>query len=102
MSEPREEHLRDWLSFAEEVGVTPFYRRRTAPQGSPLPGRKTSLPVIEDPTPAAPMVSMASETPPIAFLFGETPGRVEGDTLEKIQADIGDCHRHGDCDVCDG
>ena len=93
MSEPREEHLRDWLSFAEELGLTPFYRRRAAPQGSPLPARKVSLPVNEDPTPAAPMVSMAHETPQTASLFGEAPGHVEGDTLEKIRADIGDCRR---------
>ncbi|MFB3153730.1 MAG: hypothetical protein ACE10I_04590, partial [Candidatus Acidiferrales bacterium] len=73
MSKPREEHLRDWLSFAEELGLTPIYRRRAAPQGSPPPARKISLPVNEDPTPAAPMVSMAHETPQTASLFGEAP-----------------------------
>lgn len=81
------ERLRAWLEFYDELGLGPFVRRATAPPpaGQPEPPRTTVTP-----PPPAPAVSLRS---PTLSLFGETPARVEGDTLERIRADIGDCRR---------
>ncbi|MBI4466330.1 MAG: uracil-DNA glycosylase [Acidobacteria bacterium] len=78
--------LRAWLDFYEELGLTPLYRR------PPRPGREKPTPVLE-PTPAAVFPPVAASLPPTLSLFGEAAGRIEGDTLDRIRAEIGDCQR---------
>ncbi len=91
----RERQLQGWLNFYEELGLTPFYRRREARQREAPPAqlRTSSAPPPRPAEPAAPPPSVAPPPPPTLSLFGEAPGRVEDDTLEKIQADLGDCQR---------
>ncbi|MFQ5662930.1 MAG: uracil-DNA glycosylase [Terriglobia bacterium] len=92
-SESRRQRLRAWLDFYEELGLTPFYRRRQRPAPK-LAAGEAAQPVAapaEPPTMPSPApVAIAS---PTLSLFGETPGRMEDDTLERIRADIGDCQR---------
>lgn len=96
--EERQRQLRAWLNFYEELGLTPFYRR--------LPSERPQTDTVAEIRPSEPAPSPASEParvetvpavqappPPTLSLFGETPGQVEGDTLERIRADLGDCQR---------
>lgn len=90
------QRLRNWLDFYEELGLTPLYRR----QGTRAPESGTPGPA---PSPAPPLAAPAQPkvSPPVAVvalaptlsLFGEAPGRVEDDTLDRIQANLGDCQR---------
>jgi DNA polymerase len=83
------EKLRARLEFYEELGLTPFYRR-TARPAAPAPAA-----AVASHAPAA-MAAAPLLAPPAAAplsLFGEAPGRVEGDTLERVRADLGDCQR---------
>ncbi|MFQ5926402.1 MAG: uracil-DNA glycosylase [Terriglobia bacterium] len=88
--------LRARLAYYEELGLTPFYRvRRDAaalPAQQPAVGPQTPAEGVSVALP--PAAAATRESAPMALsLFGEAPGRIVGDTLEKIQADIGDCRR---------
>ncbi len=99
MNEGLLRRLRAWLEFYQELGLGPFYRTRSPrPAEFPAPasfpeatarpdGRGSPRPVevISSPSVAA--------APRALSLFGEAPGRIVDDTLEKILADIGDCRR---------
>ncbi len=98
--------IENWLAYAEELGLTPFYRdratieapnpeavvakaaenpepmRRSAPSRSPFPS--TPIPAA---TPAAFFPVTVGPT-----LF-EAAERKENDTLEIIRADLGECTR---------
>jgi len=93
-----------WLRYGEELGVAPFFRDRAATMPAQAEA-KQSTPSIEmaaarpksaparpappaTPAPALPIVVAASE--PSLF---EVIERVEGDSLERIREDIGDCTR---------
>jgi len=93
-----------WLCYGEELGVAPFFRDRAATMPAQAEA-KQSAPSIEmaaarpksaparpappaTPAPALPIVVAASE--PSLF---EVVERVEGDSLERIREDIGDCTR---------
>ncbi|HUO34186.1 MAG TPA: uracil-DNA glycosylase [Candidatus Acidoferrum sp.] len=106
-----------WLQFGEELGLGPFYRDRSRAAQDPeardgaaesaapeLPARigfpassaaasfsKPAPPSTPDPAPSRTSVgfSPAASSP---NLF-EAAERVEGDTLEQIRTDIGDCTR---------
>ena len=68
------ETLRRRLEFYQDLGIRTLYKR--PPKNKPAP--EVSLPVFE----------------PEAAESGELPGVAgEGDTLEKIREDIGDCRR---------
>jgi len=85
--------LRARLDFYEELGLTPFYRRRDARPAAPPMEMKSEAPrAAEEPPPTAASLVAAPPAPTLS-LFGEAPGRLEGDTLERIRADIGDCQR---------
>ena len=92
--------LRAWLEFYEELGLTPLVRRQPRPPASepaespaevPAPVTARVLPsrvqLAAPPTTPAPLPAATLS------LFGETPGRVEGETLEAIRTDLGDCQR---------
>ena len=85
------EKLRARLEFYEELGLTPFYRRAVArPAAAAAPAASAPAPVPAA-TAAAPLTAPPAASP--LSLFGEAPGRVEGDTLARVRADLGDCQR---------
>ncbi len=96
-----------WLRFGEELGIAPYFRDRSTlaaapaaasanvsealperqapamkPQSKPMPPPAASAPAVVAPRPAAPGPS----------LF-EVIDRVEGDSLERIREDMGECTR---------
>lgn len=91
----RERQLQAWLEFYQELGLTPLYRRRGTPEPSRerLQAPATGSPPPEPARAAVSPLSAPPTSPPTLSLFGEAPGRVEDDTLEKIQADMGECQR---------
>ncbi|MFQ5817103.1 MAG: uracil-DNA glycosylase [Terriglobia bacterium] len=96
MDEELQARVRAWLAYYEELGLAPFYRVRRG--ASVLPSQEPALapqmPAAAAAAAAPPAAAAAREQAPMALsLFGEAPGRIPGDTLEKIQADIGDCRR---------
>lgn len=94
--------LRAWISFYDELGLTPFFRRapvaRTRPEVGSHRGVKVAAPAPER-APAVAGIFPRSEGSKTASLFEEPLGRVAEDSLERIQADIGpDCRR---CKLCE-
>jgi uracil-DNA glycosylase len=102
--------IENWLTYAEELGLTPFYRDRAIqaqsnPQAAiaikaaaeipePMPKPKqSSAPIAAAPIPK-PAPSAATFFPVAAgpTLF-EAADRIEGDTLEIIRTDLGECTR---------
>jgi uracil-DNA glycosylase family 4 len=93
-----------WLRYGEELGIAPYFRDRAArmttasaaAQAAPslemAPARPRSAPA----RPAPPAVPVHA-TPSVAAAPGpslfEVTERIEGDTLERIREDIGDCTR---------
>ena len=91
--------LEAWLRYSEDLGLTSFYRDRSpSPAGStgvqpmqPVAAAQENILKRELPARSEPFVA---PTPVAAApsLF-EVIERVEGDTLERIRADMGDCTR---------
>jgi uracil-DNA glycosylase len=98
-----------WLRYGESLGLGPYYRDRasehsaSAPAAGEIPVRAEAAPAAvavttrvrvpvfasaQKPAPASPFVPVAAG----ASLF-EATERIEGDTLEKIREDLGDCTR---------
>ncbi len=106
MNENVRTRLEDWLTYADELGLTPFYRDRsttepqtptaaTAPAAeNPEPMRKPAQSRPPFPTTPTPAPNLAALLPiasgPTLF---EAADRIENDTLEKIRADLGECTR---------
>ena len=100
LPETLEEKIRKRLMFYEDVGIELFYRDRVAPDTAseteenilPKPAQKqlSAKPVVETRAAAKPDVLPAS--PGVLF---EAINKIDGDTLLKIHADIGD-----DCTRC--
>jgi uracil-DNA glycosylase len=105
MNDATRTNIENWLTYADELGLTPFYRDRptTEPQTpkvasaaenpEPMPKPLQSRPQIPAPTskPApSPAALFPIATGPTLF---EAAGRIENDTLEKIRADLGECTR---------
>jgi uracil-DNA glycosylase len=93
-----------WLRYGDELGVAPYFRDRTtgapAQSGAMEPAQTIEMAVARSkPAPMRPappatpaIVLPIVATPPEPSLF-EVFERVEGDTLERIREDIGDCTR---------
>jgi uracil-DNA glycosylase len=95
-----------WLEYADDLGLGPYFRDRAtqetadvAPVATPLnaPSSSTAArpsPVMSRPAPPAIAPPKAPIIPLVAApsLF-EVAERVEGDTLEKIREDLGECTR---------
>ncbi|MFZ3201245.1 MAG: uracil-DNA glycosylase [Candidatus Acidiferrales bacterium] len=98
-----------WLRYGESLGMGPYYRDRASERSASAPAdgeisvraeaapptaasaARIRVPVFgsaQKPAPAAPFVPVAAG--PSLF---EAAERIEGDTLEKIREDIGDCTR---------
>ncbi|MGH9712546.1 MAG: uracil-DNA glycosylase [Candidatus Acidiferrales bacterium] len=93
-----------WLRYGEDLGVAPYFRDR-ATQMSKECASAQSVPSIEMRA-VRPKSALARPAPPAVPavtipLIAAAPGpslfdiveRVEGDTLERIREDIGDCTR---------
>jgi DNA polymerase len=88
------EKLETWLSYYDDLGLRSLYRDRPAAG----PSRAESQPIApaapppswRAPAPAARMPVLPVMQAPSLF---EAVERVEGDTLERIREDIGDCTR---------
>ncbi len=95
MNEETRAQIEAWLHYFEDLGLRSFYRDRApavapAPQNSPLPKSETAAESqrvggFSTPLPILPVLRAPS-------LF-DAAERVEGDTLGRIQEDIGDCTR---------
>ena len=87
------DELRERLEFYRDLGIDTIYRRTTpgpSPEAIDMKRTATPAPVAPAATrPSSIQVALPSETGAIS-LPGIAP---EDDTLEKIRADIGDCHR---------
>jgi uracil-DNA glycosylase len=109
MNAESRERIKDWLHYFDDLGISSFYLDRL---GAPSASAHTqpsnpSTPIVsvtrKPPRPAFPQPSAAASAPPPlpvvkgASLF-ESIERVEGDTLERIREDIGDCKR---CKLCE-
>src|SRR5271155_2576312 len=106
MNDPTRTNIENWLTYAEELGLAPFYRDREIQEQSnppaaiaieaaaeipgPMPKPKQSSALIA----AAPIKPAATFFPTAAgpTLF-ETADRIQGDTLEIIRTDLGECTR---------
>jgi uracil-DNA glycosylase family 4 len=80
------ETLRQYLEFYQDLGIKTLYRQRAS---SPAVPDTAPMPKIEKPTPVI-------VEPPKLELPTLAP---EGDTMQRIREDIGDCHR---CRLCEG
>jgi uracil-DNA glycosylase family 4 len=115
MDEQALARLEAWLNYYDDLGMGGFFRSREVPGAgqSPAvagaPGAGTSPPVAAKPRAVAAAASPRRAASPLArpsasapaeplpvlsrpSLF-ETAERIEGDTLERIRADLGDCTR---------
>ena len=94
MTDSPRDQLRNWLEFYQELGLAPFVRRPAPPPpaATPEPPARASSaaphPQMEKPAAPAPILAA-----PMPSLFGEAPGRVEGETLPQIRTDLGECTR---------
>jgi uracil-DNA glycosylase family 4 len=93
-----------WLRYGEELGVAPYFRDRASPgpapceAAAPMPSCELSAAGQKSaPMRPAPPETPASTLPIVVAAPGlslfEAVERVEGDSLERIREDIGDCTR---------
>jgi len=102
MKQETRDRLEAWLRYYGDLGFRFFYRERgpgaaTSAGASPLPDLTAETPRTQrQPVPsaaAAPLPRLpALPVLSVPSLF-DAVERVEGDTLERIRADIGDCTR---------
>jgi uracil-DNA glycosylase len=97
-----------WLRYGDELGISPYFRDRASAQTT-QPATEEPAPAIEmaaakpksGPSRSAPAAAPAAVPAPAIPLIHVAPGpslfdaseRIEGDTLERIREDIGDCTR---------
>src|ERR1700693_3621804 len=104
MDSAAREPLKAWLTYFEEIGLSPFYIDRAAlelpPAERPRAPESASQVGVRDASPKPPSVPAPFAAPLVAApsLF-DSVDHVEGDSLEKIRSFIGDCQR---CKLCRG
>ena len=112
---PAKEKLEAWLRYYEDLGIRSFYRDRCSPAGKfPAPEPAAQEQALPAAVPAAQAAAPAARAPAQPLVPGtgakvqgivhgpslfEAAERVEGDTLERVCSDLGDCtrcklHRH--------
>ncbi len=102
------DQLKAWLTYFEDIGLSPFYADRAAlaPVGQTflsVPTSSSSQASPAAPVSAAPLTPVLSSPAPSSAPLLAAPSlfdsvdRVEGDSLEAIRAFIGDCRR---CKLC--
>jgi uracil-DNA glycosylase len=104
--------IENWLTYANELGLAPFYRDRAIKEQSNPPAAISTEPAAENPEPmpkptqSRPPIPTAAATPnpapnktaaffptPTGPSLFESVDRIEGDTLEIIRTDLGECTR---------
>lgn len=112
MDSARRVRVEAWLQYADDLGLGPYYRDRVhqqIPTQEPAAHKTTVQIPAARPTMAASSARFApppapktiqKSGPPAPFLpiatgpsLFEATERIEGDTLERIREDIGDCTR---------
>ncbi len=97
MNRETREKLEAWLGYYDDLGIRSFYRDRLAAPLTSAESEPAAPTAWRPPThPATRPATLPIVQAPSLF---ETIERVEGDTLERIREDIGDCtrcrlHRH--------
>ncbi len=108
MARPSEANLQrkleDRLRYYQDVGIQLFYRERTpraaepsvtaAPSQTSFPQPRKFPPILVAAAPLAKVGALPVAQGPSLF---EAAERIEGDSLERIRGDIGDCTR---CKLC--
>lgn len=109
MNDATRTRLENWLTYADELALTPFYTNRATTQ-SPQILTAATIPAAENPEPmrkptqsrppfptttpapipATPAAFFPISTGPTLF---EASDRIAGDTLEIIRTDLGECTR---------
>jgi uracil-DNA glycosylase family 4 len=94
MEKQTQAKLEAWLTYYDDIGLGPFYARRLAPAANPEAKANPSLaaPAVPGATLAAPNVPAAVSDAGAHSLF-EAAERIDGDTFDRIRADIGECTR---------
>lgn len=108
MNDATRTHLENWLTYADELALTPFYTNRAATE--PQTPKAATAPAAENPEPMRkptqsrppfPTTTPAPSSATPAAFFPITAGptlfeaadRIENDTLEIIRTDLGECTR---------
>jgi uracil-DNA glycosylase family 4 len=109
MAPPSEENLQrkleDWLRYYQDIGMGLFYRARALRAAEPTPAApsQTRVPRTRQFTPVQAAVLSAAKISVLPVAQGpslfEAAERIEGDSLARIRADLGDCTR---CKLCRG
>jgi uracil-DNA glycosylase len=97
------ERIESWLRYYADLGIEVFYRDRKATVMSPRAAKKA--PAAPVPAPATPAQATPANVagPAQGIVHGpslfEAAERVEGDSLPRIESDLGECkrcklHRH--------
>ncbi len=89
MNRETRDNLQAWLCYYDDLGVGSFYRDRFVAAARPAPG-PAQPPLLTSLPPAARPATLPVVQAPSLF---EAIERIEGDTLERIREDIGDCTR---------
>ncbi|HKV04074.1 MAG TPA: uracil-DNA glycosylase [Candidatus Acidoferrales bacterium] len=96
-------NLEAWLRYADDLGLGPYYRERAPQSARELAGAPPSVPqtveTIETPIPVPPpppvSLGLGAPSKPAAVIAPSLSGpslfdeRIEGDSLDRIRADIG-------------
>jgi uracil-DNA glycosylase len=94
-----------WLRFSDDLGLGPYFRDRASTFAATEPLTPAKPPEVSAPIPNLPLpratfaaaAPAAKSAPPMPSAPGpslfEMVNRVEGDTLQRIREDIGDCTR---------
>ncbi len=106
MNDATRTNIENWLNYADELGLTPFYRDRATTEpanltAAPAAAAENPEPMPKRPRSRPPFPTSPAPAPTPASLFPITSGptlfeaadRIENDTLEKIRADLGECTR---------
>src|SRR5271168_3598402 len=109
MNDPTRTNIENWLTYAEELGLAPFYRDRAIQEQSNPPAAIAIEAAAEIPGPmpkpkqSSALIAAAPIKPAVTFfptaagptLF-EAADRIQGDTLEIIRTDLGECTEKAD------
>jgi len=100
MSSPNRPQIEAWLKYFDDLGLGPFYLDRAAaelPAIEAAASKKAAAPRTSPRPAATPKRSPEVALPVLPSLFDPTQ-KIEGDSLERIREDIGDCKR---CRLCE-
>jgi DNA polymerase len=103
-TQTQREKLEAWLRYYDDLNLGAFYTDRRTMGKRPIKraaaSAPTELPVVKSAMPIVPPIAPRKTASPVSVLpvvnassLFESLERVEGDTLERIREDLGDCTR---------